>query len=139
MKNEDDELSRVFRKEYSYTGNRARRVSRDDYGTDTQKLKRGDEIVVERNLVYDNHVVIGQDMELRKTHYDNGKTNMLPWKAMGQRKGDLAIRQNAEKKSKDHLDPSSDLPEKYSYKTRQRFDPEPDIEPKKVSKHEQYE
>ena len=138
MKNEDDELSRVFRKNYTSCGNNAKRIHIDDYGTDTQRLKPGDEVVVERNIVYDNHVVVGRNMKLRKTHYDNGKTNMLPWKAMGQRKGDLSIKQNAEKKSKENLDPPVDLPEKYSYETRQRFDPEPDIEPEKVSKHEQH-
>jgi len=136
MKNEDDELSRVFRKGYSCIGHSARRISTDDYGTSTQRLKRGDEIVMERNHIFDNHVVIGEDMRIRKTYYGNGKTNMLPWKYMGERKGDCAAREASEKKSKDHLDPPSDLQEKYTYETRQRFDPEPDIEPEKRSKHE---
>lgn len=136
MKNEDDELSQVFRKGYSDVGRHARRISTDDYGTSTQKLKRGDEIVTERNLMYDNHVVIGKDMRLRRTYYGNDKTNMLPWKYMGERKGDCAAKEASEKKSKDHLDPSCDQAEKYTYETRQRLDTEPDIEPKKRSKHE---
>ena len=132
---ENDELSKSFCRNYTRINERAVRYpGRIEYGDDIQRVKPGDQIIVERSGHFDNHVDVKAGMVTEINEYDGTKHSMCHPKYFGAYKGDIMRADELSPQSKqfdlDHLQQ-----QKFSKETN--IDPANQSWPDRGRKHEQ--
>ena len=90
-----DELTESFVHNYVSIGGKLQRLVRmDDFEDKTQRIKVGDEIVLARISLCDNHVRVHPGMQAEQAHYPWANTSMLPMQYKKKTAGDIRPPEN---------------------------------------------